>query len=73
MKDFLGRELTVGDEVVYLQHYRTSSDLIKASVTGFTPCQVNLQRYSDNGRPTDSVRKSPYKIVKVNWSEVRND
>ena len=70
MKDFLGRELNVGDEVVYLQHYQTSSYLIKATVTGFTPCQVNLKRYSDDGRPLTSVRKSPYKIVKVNWSEV---
>ena len=69
MKDFLGRELAVGDEVVYLQHYRTSSYLVKAIVTGITSCQVNLQRY-DIGRPTDNVRKAPYKIVKVNWSEV---
>lgn len=70
MKDFLGRELAVGDEVVYLQQYRTSSALIKAIVIDFTPCQVNLRRYLDNGEPTYSVRKSPHKIVKVNWSGV---
>lgn len=45
MKDFLGKELVVGDTVVYLQHNKTSSELIKAVVVGFTPKKVRLQEY----------------------------
>lgn len=73
MKDFLGRELNIGDEVVYLSHSRTSSRLYKAIITGFTPMKVHLDTYSEDGRKLWVETKYPRHIVKVTWSEVLND
>lgn len=37
MTDFLGNEVHIGDEVVYLNHYRTSSHLEMGTVSGIAP------------------------------------
>ena len=42
MKDRLGRELAVGDEVLFLEHSKTSSDLFDGVVIGFTPMFVKI-------------------------------
>ena len=59
MCDFLGNKLEVGDKVVYLQHTRTSSHLVKGTVLIFTPKMVTVR--SDSGFLTS---KSPDKMVK---------
>lgn len=43
MCDFLGRELKIGDKVVYVRHYRTSCSLIKTIITGITPKRVYVE------------------------------
>lgn len=64
MKDFLGQELRVGDEVVFLQHYKTSSSLYKGKIERMTNCFVHI---------TDShvgnTRKEPSKCIKINGIE----
>lgn len=62
MKDFLGQELFVGDNVVCLSHSRTSSQLVKGTITKFT----NSMLYYSYSRkyPENVVRISPNKVVK---------
>ena len=60
MKDFLGNELNIGDEVVFLQHYKTSSTLYKGKIQKITNCFVFISdSYIGN------VKKEPCKCVKV--------
>ena len=42
MLDFLGQEIHVGDQAVYLVHYKTSSHLVCETVTGITPQKVRF-------------------------------
>lgn len=56
MKDFLGNELAVGDQVVYLTHTRTSSSLNKGVIKKITPKMVSIEG--------DSYR-NPIHVVKV--------
>ena len=55
MRDFLGRELQVGDSVVYLSHHRTSSSYHKCKITAFTPKKV----YIDGCKCVE-----PHKLIK---------
>jgi hypothetical protein len=55
MLDFLGRELHVGDKVVYLFHVKSSSHYVKTKITGFTPKKV----YIDSGKCVE-----PHKLIK---------
>ena len=73
MKDFLGRELNVGDEVVYLSHSRTSSNMYRGIVVEFTPCKVRIETYTADGEGAWPQLKFPYHVVKVNWSEVERE
>ena len=72
MKDFLGRELVIGDEVIYLSHGSTSSKLYRAIIVGFTPMKVRMETYDVGGRQLWNELKFPYHIVKVGWSNERN-
>lgn len=69
MTDFLGRELNVGDECVYIQNRSTGSStirklLFKDVIIGFTPKKVRFKRYGDLIFPCN--------VVKVEWSNVEN-
>ena len=56
MKDFLGQELRIGDNVIHTRTtYGASKQLEQSKVTGFTKTQVIL----------DSGRKNPDKIVNI--------
>ena len=68
MKDFIGRELAIGDEVIYLSHGRTSSCFYRAIVTGFTPMKIKLETYLNDGRQAWCEQKYPRHVVKVGWS-----
>ena len=57
MRDFLGKELDEGDEVVYIRTYSRSGDLKKGVIKGFTPTLVVME----NGD-----KKTPSKVIKVN-------
>ena len=57
MKDYLENEINVGDEVAYIQHYKTSSCFYKSTVLGFTKKMVIL------GDKYGSFKKSPDKII----------
>ena len=59
MKDFLGRELKVGDTVVFLTHCKTSSSLHKGVIKSFSPQKAYVVG------DYHSTYKSPDKIVKV--------
>jgi hypothetical protein len=43
VKDFLEQEIRIGDNVVYLQHYKTSSSLNKSVVVGIADKMVKLE------------------------------
>lgn len=58
MKDFLGKELKVGDTVVALSHSRTSSHLFKGVITSFTPQKAYIQgEYCYGLRTSDKIVK----------------
>ena len=61
MIDFLGRELYDGDLVVALRYHKTSAELCKCEIVGFTNLFVRVL-------PTDSRNSfliSPEKVVRV--------
>ena len=70
MKDFLGNELNIGDEVVFLQHYKSSSTLYKGKIQKMTNCFVFIgDSYVGN------TKKEPCKCMKVtkdDWYLVDN-
>ena len=70
MKDFLGRELKVGDEVLYLIHTRTSSYLRRGVVSGFTPMKIRMKTFHENGKEAWDELKFPHHVVKVRWRNV---
>lgn len=64
-KDFLGKKLAVGDQVVYMDvHYRR---LQKAKIIGFTPKFVKL----DNVAWT--IRQEPRQLIKIESSKTKKD
>lgn len=66
MIDFLGRELYDGDLVVALRYRKTSAELCKCKIIGFTKLFVRVV-------PTDSRNSfliSPEKVVKVETENV---
>ncbi len=62
MIDFLGQELNIGDNVVYVKHERTSSELIKSKIIGFTNKMVKIEfnKYSWK----DETNVMPNKLIK---------
>lgn len=54
--DFLGNELSIGDDVVFLNYNGTSADLARGKIT-----KVSEKTAEINGK-----RRAEYKIVKVN-------
>lgn len=70
MKDFLGRELNVGDEVLYLIHTRTSSYLRRGIVIGFTPMKIHIRTFDENGKESRNELKFPHYVVKARWRNV---
>jgi hypothetical protein len=60
MCDFIGKELTIGDEVAYVSYCRTSANLCRGIVCGFTNQMVKV--HDQVGRIS---LKSPYKVVKI--------
>lgn len=57
MKDFIGNELNVGDNVVYIFRGTTSSYFIKSKIERFTKKCVYM---------IDGSRKAPDKVIKIN-------
>jgi hypothetical protein len=58
MRDFVGNELKIGDKVVYVDHFRTSSQLVMGIVERFTAKSVFVHGMYG------VVRKEPLKVVK---------
>lgn len=54
--DFLGNELSVGDDVVFLNYNGTSASLERGTIT----------RVSEHTAEISGKRRAEYKIVKVN-------
>lgn len=67
IKDFLGNELNIGDEVVALAHQRTSSTLYRGRISKFTKSMVviNTEGYDSDWRFSETMRVSPEKVVKI--------
>ena len=55
MRDFLGNEIKVGDEAVYIDHFKTSSSLKMGKVIGFTEKRVKFEGRS----------KEPEKVIDI--------
>lgn len=64
MKDFLGNELAVGDEVVLIRpNYR---QLVKAKINRFTKCFVILDYVDAKHRSlVDTFKQTPDQMIKV--------
>ncbi len=56
MKDFIGRNLSEGDWVVYISHSKTSSHFCRSKIKYLTPKMVVM---------TDGTRKVPGKVLKI--------
>lgn len=56
MKDFVGNKLSVGDDIVYLVHEKTSSYFVKSKIERFTDKCIFM---------TDGRRKEPDKVIKI--------
>lgn len=61
MKDFLGRELNVGDKCIYIQNQRTGSStirkiMLKGTIIGFSPQKVRFREFGDLIYPCDVVK-----------------
>lgn len=54
--DFLGNELSIGDDVVFLTYNRTSASLERGKIT----------KVSEHAAEINGKRRAEYKIVKVN-------
>ena len=54
--DFLGNELSIGDDVVFLNYNGTSASLERGKIT----------KVSEHTAEISSKRRAEYKIVKVN-------
>ena len=52
MRDFLGNEIKVGDEAVYIDHFKTSSRLKMGKVIGFTEKRV---KFEDRSKEPEKV------------------
>lgn len=55
LKDYLGNELYVGDEVVYVEDRYHSAELRKSTIKGETKTFIILER----------CKKSPSRIIKI--------
>lgn len=66
MKDFLGRELIIGDTIVAcVPHGRNSgASLVKGTIVGFTEHFVKSQMSTYNGL-NDTRKIHPEKVLKV--------
>lgn len=42
MKDILGTEIKLGDNVIYIKHFKSSNQYIRTKVVGFTNCMVKI-------------------------------
>jgi len=67
MKDFLGKELNIGDTVVLIApNYR---HLVKAIIYAFTPMQVRVEYYNtwnhDHPGLVKQFLQSPSQLIKV--------
>ena len=61
MKDYLGKELSVGDEVIYID--RGFRSFRKASITRFTKQKVELEIYPS---PYEIyLLQEPFRIIKI--------
>lgn len=68
MKDFLGRELQVGDKVVVLAHNETSSTLYKAQVIKIAEKKVQVKALQKSSWKFSEISyKDPHKLVKVDF------
>ena len=56
IKDFVGNELSIGDDVVYLLHSKTSSHFVESKVERFTDKCVFM---------VDGKRKELNKVIKI--------
>lgn len=62
MKDFLDNELNIEDEVVYIYHARTSSELKKGKIIDITNKMVKIETSAEYNGVT---YKQPDKIIDI--------
>lgn len=62
MKDFIGKDLYVGDHIIFINHSKTSSCLNEGYVVRFTNTMVVTDKIFLN----KNVKVKPEKVVKIN-------
>lgn len=65
MTDFLGKELSIGDKVVYCRHNGTSTSLIKAVITKIMNQKVRIGYDSYYTGTIYEYAVYPDKLVKI--------
>ncbi len=45
MRDFIGNELAIGDDIIYCRSRKNGMDMIKTKVVGFTDKMVKVERF----------------------------
>jgi len=71
MVDFLRQELHIGDNVVYCRHERTSTNLTKTKIVGFTDKMVKIESGSWGNVWPDKLIK--YSEANVNDQQKLSD
>lgn len=64
MVDFMGVPLSIGDEVIWLEHSRNSSELRRGHIESFTPTKVRVSYSSKYIQQVMTTLKSNDKVIK---------
>lgn len=66
MKDYLGYQIEVGDNIVYLSYSKTSSQFVTGIAVGFTPKKVKIKYKSMYGNPENIHAVESHKVLVIN-------
>jgi len=66
MVDFLGKEIRVHDNIVYLSHSKSSSQYVKGKVLEFTEKKVKIKHETISRYHIVESLVAPHKIIVIN-------
>jgi len=65
MNDVTGKELAVGDKVVFIPQGGYTSSLSRGTIIGFTPQKVRIESPKEHMNDEDTCLKFPNQVAKV--------
>lgn len=65
MKDFVGKELNIGDKVVYCRTIDKQMDRVITKVIGFTDISVKVEPYTPTGVKRGFNAVNPWNCIKI--------